>query len=110
MAAAMVEGLAGDDILLSPRGAVGYRTGPALPEGPGGCKRNQAVVDACDTIVLSVRPQVAGEVIRPLRFRQGQRIISVIAAAQIRLCVTGSALTCPSSAPSPYPSWQTVPV
>ncbi|CAN7274361.1 pyrroline-5-carboxylate reductase [Pararhizobium sp. LjRoot238] len=41
---------------------------------------NQAVVDASDVLVLAIRPQVAQEVVRALRFRQGQTVISVIAA------------------------------
>lgn len=41
---------------------------------------NQAIVDGCDTVVLAIRPQIAEEVIRPLRFRDGQKIISVVAA------------------------------
>jgi len=41
---------------------------------------NQAIVDGCDTIVLAIRPQIAEEVIRPLRFRDGQAVISVVAA------------------------------
>lgn len=41
---------------------------------------NQAIVDGCDTVVLAIRPQIAEEVIRPLRFRDGQRVVSVIAA------------------------------
>jgi pyrroline-5-carboxylate reductase len=41
---------------------------------------NQAVVDASDVLFLAVRPQVAEEVIKALRFRQGQAIVSVIAA------------------------------
>ncbi|MBD9509099.1 NAD(P)-binding domain-containing protein [Ensifer sp. ENS10] len=41
---------------------------------------NQAIVDGCDTVVLAIRPQVAEGVIRPLQFREGQKIISVIAA------------------------------
>lgn len=41
---------------------------------------NQAIVDGCDTVVLAIRPQIAEEVIRPLTFRDGQRVISVIAA------------------------------
>lgn len=40
----------------------------------------QAIVDGCDTVMLAIRPQIAEEVIRPLRFRDGQRVISVIAA------------------------------
>lgn len=41
---------------------------------------NQAIVDDCDTVVLAIRPQIAEEVVRPLRFRDGQRVISVVAA------------------------------
>jgi pyrroline-5-carboxylate reductase len=41
---------------------------------------NQAIVSDCDTIVLAIRPQIAEAVIRPLHFRDGQRVISVVAA------------------------------
>ncbi len=41
---------------------------------------NQAIVDDCDTVMLAIRPQIAEEVIRPLRFRDGQKVISVVAA------------------------------
>ncbi|UDF32161.1 UNVERIFIED_ORG: NAD(P)-binding domain-containing protein (plasmid) [Roseateles sp. XES5] len=41
---------------------------------------NQAIVDGCDTVVLAIRPQIAEEVVRPLRFRDGQAVISVVAA------------------------------
>ncbi|WP_119255622.1 pyrroline-5-carboxylate reductase [Shinella zoogloeoides] len=41
---------------------------------------NQAIVDGCDTVVLAIRPQIAEEVVRPLRFRDGQKVISVVAA------------------------------
>ncbi|GAA4173556.1 pyrroline-5-carboxylate reductase [Shinella granuli] len=41
---------------------------------------NQAIVDGCDTVVLAIRPQIAEEVIRPLKFRDGQNVISVVAA------------------------------
>ena len=41
---------------------------------------NQAIVDRCDTVVLAIRPQIAEDVVRPLRFRPGQTVISVIAA------------------------------
>lgn len=41
---------------------------------------NQAIIDDCDTVMLAIRPQIAEEVIRPLRFRDGQKVISVIAA------------------------------
>lgn len=41
---------------------------------------NQAIVDGCDTVMLAIRPQIAEEVVRPLRFRDGQKVISVVAA------------------------------
>jgi pyrroline-5-carboxylate reductase len=39
---------------------------------------NQAVLDGCDTVMLAVRPQVAHEVLRQLRFRRNHRIVSLI--------------------------------
>lgn len=80
IAAAMVEGLGGGDILLSPRGAGVAGALAARFPGVSVAVSNQAVVDGCDTVVLAVRPQVAEEVIRALRFRSGQKIISLIAA------------------------------
>lgn len=41
---------------------------------------NQAIVDLCDTVVLAIRPQIAEEVIRPLKFSNGQKVVSVVAA------------------------------
>lgn len=40
---------------------------------------NQGVVDACETVVLAVRPQVAEEIVRALRFRETQTVVSIIA-------------------------------
>lgn len=42
-------------------------------------KDNQGVIDAADTVFLAVRPDVAEGVIRELRFRSGQRVVSLIA-------------------------------
>ncbi len=41
---------------------------------------NQGVVDASDIVFLAVRPQIAEGVIRQLSFKEGQLVISVIAA------------------------------
>ena len=38
-------------------------------------KDNQAIVDGCESVVLAIRPQIAEEVVRPLRFRDGQTVI-----------------------------------
>lgn len=40
---------------------------------------NQHVIDACETVVLAVRPQVAETVVRSLKFRDAQTVVSVIA-------------------------------
>lgn len=40
---------------------------------------NQAVLDACDTVMLAVRPQVAQEVLSGLTFRADHEIVSLIA-------------------------------
>jgi pyrroline-5-carboxylate reductase len=40
---------------------------------------NQSVVDKCEVIILSVRPQIAKEVIAELEFRPEQRVISLVA-------------------------------
>lgn len=80
MAAAMVEGLGGGDILLSPRGAsIAADLATRFP-GVRVAASNQAVVNGSDRVILAIRPQVAEEVVRALRFRPGQRILSLIAA------------------------------
>jgi len=40
---------------------------------------NQAVVDGADMVFLAVRPQIAESVLRPLHFRAGQNVVSLIA-------------------------------
>ncbi|WP_413987764.1 pyrroline-5-carboxylate reductase [Labrys okinawensis] len=40
---------------------------------------NQAVLDACDTIMVAVRPQVAREILSALRFRPDHHVVSLIA-------------------------------
>jgi pyrroline-5-carboxylate reductase len=40
---------------------------------------NQGVVDASDTVFLCLRPQMAESIVAGLRFRPGQRIVSVMA-------------------------------
>lgn len=44
---------------------------------------NQSVVDESDVVFLAIRPQIAEEVIRSLRFSNGQRIVSLVATIQI---------------------------
>lgn len=82
MTAAMVEGLGGG-VVLSPRGAAVAADLAARFPGVTVADSNQAVVDQCDMVVLAIRPQVAEEVVRALRFRPGQKVLSLVAATQI---------------------------
>jgi pyrroline-5-carboxylate reductase len=84
IASALVAGLCTADappprVLVSPRNAeTAARLAarfPAVAVAPD----NQAVIDASDWVVLSVRPQVAREVLGALRFRTGQTVLSLIA-------------------------------
>ncbi|XEN35123.1 pyrroline-5-carboxylate reductase (plasmid) [Ensifer sp. WSM1721] len=43
-------------------------------------EHNQAVVDGADIVFLAVRPQIAADVIPAMRFRDGQLVVSLIAA------------------------------
>lgn len=85
--AAMVAGLCaapqGTDgppkIVVSPRNA---ETAAALAKRfrqVTVARDNQAVVDASDWVVLAVRPQIAREVVAALKFKPGQKVLSLIA-------------------------------
>ncbi|WFU50633.1 pyrroline-5-carboxylate reductase [Sinorhizobium terangae] len=90
---AMVTGIAGSDldvaeILVSPRNReTAARLAGRFPSVRI-AKNNQEVVDNTDILFLAVRPQIAEEVIGGLAFRQGQTIVSVIAATDRSKLVT----------------------
>ncbi|OHV60092.1 F420-dependent NADP oxidoreductase [Mesorhizobium sp. LCM 4577] len=44
---------------------------------------NQAVLDQCDTVMLAVRPQIAHEVLKELRFRPDHHVVSLIATISL---------------------------
>ena len=68
------------EIIVSPRNqATAARLASRFPSVRI-AKANQDVVDAADVLFLAVRPQIAEEVISGLKFRNGQTIVSVIAA------------------------------
>ncbi|MBL9047718.1 MAG: NAD(P)-binding domain-containing protein, partial [Tabrizicola sp.] len=103
IAAAMVEGMGGS-ALLSPRGADVAadlaRRFPDVDVAPS----NQALVDACDLVVVSVRPQVAEEVLRSLRFRPGQKLLSLVAATKNETIRSWIGLDLPIIRAIPLPS------
>lgn len=45
---------------------------------------NQAVLDASDTLVLAIRPQIAREALDGLRFRPDHRVISLVSSLSLR--------------------------
>ena len=85
LASFFVEGLAragvGEVIMVSPRNAekaesLRQRFGVTIAG-------NQHIADTCDLVVVSVLPRQAEAVLRPLRFRSGQTVLSVM--SDIRL-------------------------
>ena len=74
--------LADWEITLSPRNEAIAAELAQLP-GVTVAPDNQAVIDASDAVVLAVRPQVAAEVLAPLRFHPAHPLISLIAATSL---------------------------
>lgn len=67
-------------IVLSPRSAdIAARLAAEFAEVSIAAD-NQQVVDRSDTVFLAIRPQVAQEVVSALTFRNGQTVVSVVAA------------------------------
>ena len=69
--------------LLSPRNADTAERLAARYSFVEVARDNQAVIDGSDIVFLAVRPQVAADVLGPLKFRAGQRIVSLIAAFDV---------------------------
>ncbi len=100
IASAVVAGLCASPappgkVLVSPRGAekafalaAAFPTVEVAPD-------NQAVVDGSTTVVLAVRPQDAKRILAPLRFRAGQRVISLLALTPLE---TARELVAPAGA------------
>ncbi|MDK1492091.1 pyrroline-5-carboxylate reductase [Sinorhizobium sp. 7-81] len=90
---AMVTGIAGSgldvtEIVVSPRNAAIAARLASRFQSVRIAKDNQEVVDTADVLFLAVRPQIAEEVIRDLAFREGQRVVSVIAATDRPMLLT----------------------
>ena len=86
--AAIVRGLKGSalkdwPVILSPRNtALSAELAASLP-GVAVASSNQEVIDHSEIVFLAMRPQDAEAVIRPLAFRPGQRIITLVAALDV---------------------------
>lgn len=67
-------------VLVSPRSAGNAATLAArFPQIVSIAASNQAVVDGSDWVVLSIRPQIAREVVAELKFKPGQTVLSLVA-------------------------------
>lgn len=81
IATAVVEGMVADghDIVVSRRGAANA----ARLQAAHGLRvaDNQDVVDASDVLFLGLTDDVAAQVLSGLRFREGQRVVSLMAGA-----------------------------
>jgi len=92
IASAIVTGLrtSGDPpsrIVLSPRNAATASDLAARFPEVVVAESNQGVVDQCDTIVLSIRPNTAESLLQQLRFKESHVVISVVATFGLdRLC------------------------
>ncbi|QRM57816.1 pyrroline-5-carboxylate reductase [Sinorhizobium sp. BG8] len=67
------------EIVVSPRSAATAARLAALSDSVLVARDNQHVVDAADVIFLAIRPNVTEEVVRALRFREGQQVVSLVA-------------------------------
>ena len=87
ISSAAVRGLcrsdASPDITLSPRNAAKAKALEQEFETVRIATNNQAVVDACDCVLLAVLPGQAEQVCEPLNFREGQLVISLIAGVPL---------------------------
>lgn len=87
IAAAIVEGLCltpdAGPIIVSPRNADIAADLAARFANVRIAESNQAVLDGSDTVMLAVRPQIAGEVLRELHFRPDHKVVSLIATVSL---------------------------
>lgn len=76
-------GIAVDNITLSPRGKATAAELALLDERVRVGASNQEVLDASDVVCLAVVPQIAGEVLRELKFDHRHHVMSFIAGIPI---------------------------
>jgi pyrroline-5-carboxylate reductase len=90
IAAALVEGFStaggngaaaagGPELFLSPRNEARSKTLAARYPRVTRLESNQAVLDQSEIVLISVRPPVAAEVLRGLRFREDHTVVSLVA-------------------------------
>ena len=89
-------------IVVSPRNEAVAAELALLP-GVTVAVSNQAVVEACDLVILAVRPQVAEAVIKPLAFPKDRPLLSLVAGLHIaRLAEWTGAVDIARAIPLPF--------
>ncbi|MCB6185008.1 NAD(P)-binding domain-containing protein [Leeia sp. TBRC 13508] len=88
ISAAMIDGLAKtvghtDQVWISPRNAILAKALKTRHAHVEIAKDNQEIIDHCETIVISVRPQIVSEVLSELCFKPNQIVISLVATLSI---------------------------
>ena len=91
-------------IVVSPRSQeVAARLAEMFPRVRVG-RDNQDVVESADIVFLAVRPQIAEEVVKELKFREHQQVVSFIAAVPIESLTSwiGVPVTITRTIPLPF--------
>ncbi|WP_457298324.1 pyrroline-5-carboxylate reductase [Phyllobacterium sp. P5_D12] len=91
-------------IVVSPRSQdVAARLAEMFPSVRVG-RDNQDVVESADIVFLAVRPQIAEEVVKELKFREHQQVVSLIAAVPIESLTSwiGVPVTITRTIPLPF--------
>ncbi|ADV83586.1 pyrroline-5-carboxylate reductase [Terriglobus saanensis] len=115
IAAAIVKGLQASPakcpVFLSPRNVEIARRLAERYANAQIAATNQAVLDASDTVILAVRPQIAHEVLTSLRFRPDHHVVSLIAAVSLKYLqsVTAPASIVTRAVPLPAVAYRQAP-
>ena len=116
ISAAVVHGLQAAssdvDIVVSPRNADTARSLAERYPKVRVASSNQQVLDASDTVILAIRPQIAHDVITALKFRQDHRVISLIPAVSLHYLrsVTAPSAEVTRAVPLPSATYRQAPI
>lgn len=120
IASALVDGFCKDlqsatdmHFYLSPRNAEkAARLKTAYPESVTVCQSNQEVVDAAEWVFLCLIPRHAESILSELRFRSGQKILSIMSDHSIEkvLSMVGPSAKCLRMVPLPFAAMHIGPI
>ena len=100
----LCSGAAGRSIMVTPRNAEVAADLAARYTQVSIAAGNQELVDACETVVIAVRPQITAEVLAGLRFRADHTVISLVSGYSVERLSTLLAPATRISRAVPLPS------